>query len=113
MFEWAFTDQEEHYRGLVAIWDMKEGDHNFGYKKKVTSMMRRIVGLGVATGGVWSGNIRALRHVITMRASAAAEEEILHVFSRVAAKMAEKEPMLFGDFKETPEGFWVPEYVKV
>ena len=114
VFREAFTQQEDAYRVLQTIWsDELKPESKFAGKKQVTSMMRRIVGLGVATGGVWSGNIRALRHVITMRASAAAEEEILHVFSRVAAKMAEKEPMLFGDFKETPEGYWVPEYVKV
>lgn len=113
VFHNAFANQEAAYRALESIWDMQEGDHNFGYKKKVTSMMRRIVGLGVATGGVWSGNARALRHVITMRASKAAEEEMLHVFSRVAKRMRDQEPLLFGDFKQTEEGFWVPEHVKV
>jgi len=113
VFNQAFGSQEDFYRILEVIWDMDESDQNFGYKKKVTSMMRRIVGLGVATGGVWSGNIRALRHVFTMRCSPAAEEEILHVFSRVVKVMVEKEPMLFGDFEQTEEGFWAPKYVKV
>lgn len=113
VFASAFADQESHYRLLSAIWDMDESDKNFAYKKKVTSMMRRIVGLGVATGGVWSGNIRALRHVITMRASVQAEEEILLVFSKIAKRIRDTEPMLFGDFTQTPEGFWVPAYRKV
>ena len=114
VFKSAFGEQERAYRVLQAIWaDELKPESKFSGKKQVTSMMRRIVGLGVATGGVWSGNIRALRHVITMRASEAAEEEILHVFSRVAAKMAEKEPLLFGDFEQTPEGYWIPRFVKV
>lgn len=113
LFEWAFTDQEEHYRALEAVWTMNESDHNFAYKKKVTSMLRRIVGLGVATGGVWSGNVRALRHVMTMRCSPVAEEEILYVFSKVAKQMQEQEPLLFGDFYQDDDGFWRPKYLKV
>ena len=113
VFEFAFGGQEDWYRVLEKIWDMDESDHNFPYKKKVTSMMRRIVGLGVATGGIWSGNVRGLRHVFTMRCSEQAEEEILHVFSRLVAVMAEKEPLLFGDFYQDDNGFWRPKYVKV
>lgn len=113
VFRDAFGHQEECYAELLKIWDMESGHHNFHYKKVVTSCLRRIIGLGVATGGVWTGNIRALRHVITMRASEAAEEEMLHVFQRIARMMFEKEPLLFGDFSEGPNGEWSPEYKKV
>ncbi len=113
VFERAFKNQQLEYNELLEIWDMVEGHHLFAYKKKVTSCLRRIIGMGVATGGVWSGNIRGLRHVITMRASEAAEEEIFHVFSRIAKMMVEREPLLFGDFVETEQGFWTPKYVKV
>lgn len=113
VFRRAFTEMEACYGLMLKLWDMDESHHDFHYKKKVTSMMRRIIGMGVASGGVWTGNIRALRHVITTRCSEAAEEEILHVFTRIAKRMAEKEPMMFGDFTETEEGFWVPKYVKV
>lgn len=114
LFRLAFSGQEAVYRALETVWaDELAPDSKFADKKHITSMMRRIVGMGVATGGVWSGNIRALRHVFTLRASAAAEEEMLHVFSRVAKVMAEKEPLLFGDFHQNEQGFWVPKYVKV
>jgi thymidylate synthase (FAD) len=113
VFNEAFSHQEKCYGELLQIWDMNDKDKNFDYKKKVTSCLRRIVGMGVATGGVWTGNVRALRHVLTLRASAHAEEEILHVFSKVAAKMKEEEPLLFGDFVEDENGFWRPKYVKV
>jgi len=110
----AFSDQERAYRFLESVWrDELAPESKFAAKKQITSMMRRIVGLGVATGGVWSGNIRALRHVIAMRASAEAEEEMLHVFGRVAKMIRDKEPLLFGDFEQTPEGFWKPKYRKV
>ncbi len=114
VFMSAFAGQESYYSALEFIWgpELAEGS-KFAGKKQVTSMMRRIIGLGVATGGVWTGNVRALRHVFTMRASEQAEEEMLHVFSRVAKVMAEKEPLIFGDFVETPEGYWKPKYVKV
>jgi thymidylate synthase (FAD) len=114
LFVRAFAGQEQMYACLEAIWAAELApESKFANKKQITSMMRRIVGLGVATGGVWSGNIRALRHVFAMRASAAAEEEMLHVFSRVIKVMAEKEPLLFGDFYVDDTGYWRPKYVKV
>lgn len=113
VFHRAFKEQESAYSDLIKIWDMDEGSHNFTYKKHVTSCLRRIVGMGVATGGVWSGNVRALRHVIAMRAAPAAEEEILHVFSRIAETMVEREPLLFGDFTNEPGLGWHPKYKKV
>lgn len=112
LFDDVFRMVEWRYRQLLAIWDMDESDKSFEYKKHVTSCLRRIVPLGVATGGVWTGNVRALRHVLAMRCSPAAEEEILYVFSRVAEQLVELQPLLFGDFsKET--GHWMPKYSKV
>lgn len=109
----AFQNQEDLYRVLELIWaDELAPTSKFAAKKQVTSMMRRIIGLGVATGGVWSGNIRALRHVITMRAAPEAEEEMIHVFTRIAKMIRDKEPMLFGDFEER-DGYWAPKYKKV
>jgi thymidylate synthase (FAD) len=110
IFDRAFRNQEREYAALLEIWNV--GDKNFDYKKKVTSCLRRIIGLGVCTGGVWTGNIRALRHVLTMRCSSVAEEEILHVFSRIAKLMHDEEPHLFGDF-EIVDGYWKPKYIKV
>lgn len=113
IFTKAFEHQEQCYSELLKLWDMDSNDKNFHYKKVVTSCLRRIVGLGVATGGVWTGNVRALRHVMTMRASPAAEEEIFYVFSKIAKKMQEEEPLLFGDFEQDENGFWRPKYLKV
>lgn len=110
----AFQSQERYYRIMERLWaDELAPTSAFAGKKEITSMMRRIVGMGVATGGVWTGNVRALRHVLTMRCSPAAEEEILHVFSRVAKMMRDQEPMLFGDFEQDENGYWRPKYVKV
>jgi thymidylate synthase (FAD) len=110
----AFDQMRENYAELIDIWEMDSAHHNFTYKKKVTSCLRRIIGMGVATGGVWSGNIRGLRHVLTMRAADAAEEEIFYVFAeQIAPIMLRQEPMLFGDFKQSETGAWGPEYRKV
>ena len=113
IFAKAFKHQEECYAELLDVWEMNSINKNFSYKKKVTSCLRRIIGMGVATGGVWSGNIRALRHVITMRGAEAAEEEIFYVFGRIAEMMIKEEPLLFGDFSKNDKGAWSPRYRKV
>lgn len=114
LFKRAFTGQQHIYKALEVLWaDELKPESKFTGKKEITSMMRRIIGMGVATGGVWTGNVRALRHVLTMRCSAAAEEEILHVFSRIAKLIRDQEPLLFGDFHQNEAGYWCPKYVKV
>ena len=105
--------QSSEYRHLVSLWDLDSTDRNFKYKKMVTSLLRRPIGMGYAGGGVWTGNVRALRHVLALRCSDAAEEEIAYVFRRVAALMVESEPALFGDFKCVESGAWEPAYPKV
>lgn len=113
LFERAFDGQRDLYKIFELIWkDELAPESKFAKKKQLTSLFRRIIGMGCATGGKWTGNIRAIRHVITMRAAPEAEEEILHVFSRVAKMMVEAEPTLFGDFEEQ-DGFWKPKYHKV
>jgi thymidylate synthase (FAD) len=114
VFERAFAQMRANYQELLELWDLPQGHHNFDYKKRVTSCMRRIIGMGVATGGVWTGNLRALRHVLALRGNEpTAEEEIFHVFSRIGRFMTKKEPALFGDFAEDEKGSWVPKYQKV
>lgn len=108
----AFKQMEKNYKRLEAIWNI-DSLKKFKEKKKITSMMRRIIGMGVATGGVWTGNLRALRHVISVRVDEAAEEEIALVFGLVLKKMIEEEPTIFADFEETDDGFWKPKYWKV
>jgi len=114
VFRRHYGQTETNYAELNEIWaDELAPTSKFHAKKQVTSMMRRLVPMGVATGGTWTLNIRALRHVLALRASPEAEEEIALVFSKIGVLMAEKEPMLFGDFAQTTEGYWVPKYRKV
>ena len=114
VFRQAFASQERAYRVLEAVWAAELApESKFAGKKAITSMMRRIIGLGCATGGTWTGNLRAVRHVMTLRCEPAAEEEILYVFSAVVKMMAEREPLLCGDFAQDADGYWRPKYKKV
>jgi len=115
LFRKAFKQMEENYAEFMRIWDMDEGHPSFSYKKRITSAARRIVGMGVATGGLWTGNLRAVRHVLDLRCDdQAAEEEIFHVFRLIGDYMIEAEPRLFGDFKKDEKtGAWNAGYRKV
>lgn len=114
IFNEAFSHQSAAYAELVALWGLDDPGVKFHTKKEVTSCIRRIIGMGVATGGVWTGNVRALRHVLALRTSPEAEEEIAHVFCRVAAIMVERVKELFGDFERVGESSqWKPKYPKV
>ena len=113
LFNKAFTQDEENYKEFGDIWKEElSPTSKFKIKKTLTSLGRRIIGMGVATGGIWSGNLRSLRHIFTMRCDEAAEEEILQVGCMLLAKMKEHEPIVFNDF-ELVNGFWKPKYYKV
>lgn len=110
-FNHIFREVEGAYKSLCKLWDIDSLPMN--EKKKLTSLFRRIIPMGVATGGVWTMNLRALRHIIALRASPGAEEEIAHVMNLIIKRMIEMEPEFFGDFKQDENGFWVPEFRKV
>jgi len=113
IFREVFTFCQDKYTELVELWDMDNPEAKFAAKKQITSCLRRIIPMGVATGGIWTFNIRALRHVLAIRSTPHAEEEIAHVMSLIGKDIVEKEPRLFGDFKQDEQGFWVPQYEKV
>lgn len=114
LFQRMFEADEVGYREFCEIWKEELApDSKFAMKKHITSLGRRIIGMGVATGGVWTGNVRALRHLLAMRTSEAAEEEIFEVAVMMLKIMMKAEPVLFGDFSMDEKGFWGPEYVKV
>ncbi len=110
----AFRQMESNYRMLQSIWaDELAPDSTFADKKRITSMMRRIIGMGISTGGIWTFNLRALRHIITMRCSPAAEEEIANLAYTLLQDISSKEPKIFADFEKTSDGFFTPRYKKV
>lgn len=89
----------------------------FHQKKVLTSAMRRIAPMGLATTIVWSANARALRWIIEQRTNLAAEVEIRLAFGQVDHIMQREAPTLFGDFTETPlpdgSSQWIPEHSKI
>jgi thymidylate synthase (FAD) len=113
IFQDAFTQMEKWNIDLCNIWKIEEMK-DFAQKKALTSMFRRIIGMGVATGGVWTINARAMRHIMERRAEyGVAEEEIYYVWDHIANTMVTEEPLLFGDFTKNDNGSWVPKYPKV
>lgn len=94
-----------------------EMEKDFETKKKLTSAFRRYAPDGLATGIIETFNFRAIRHIITMRTSRHAEEEIRDVAGQIAEIAIESCPMIFGDFEkiDTKDGLfeYVPKYRKV
>lgn len=105
---------ENTQKDLADILDLDNMD--FGRKKQLTSAMRRVAPIGLATTIGWSANFRTLRHVIEMRTSPHAEEEIRFVFDNVAEICYINWPNIFQDFTyELVDGYrhWKPETSKI
>jgi thymidylate synthase (FAD) len=110
----CFLQQETAMARLAEIWKEELAPESTFYAKKtLTSAFRRIIGMGIATGGVWTLNIRALRHVIALRTDPGAEEEAVHILSKAGRFMIDQLPELFDDFAPTTSGALVPQYWKV
>lgn len=113
LLESMFTRQGEAMEQFAEIWKEELApESTFHLKKVLTSAFRRCVGMGIATGGVWTLNLRALRHTIALRTDPSAEEEIVHIFKKIGIIMLKELPEIFGDFKEK-DGSFIPEYWKV
>ena len=123
--EWARDDPELMKRATALLGEMEAFQHwmsehfrldedavRMHEKKAKTSFMRRFAPDGVATGLVWTANIRALRHTIEARTDLGAEEEIRLVFGKIGEVMRAEAPALFGDYQVT-DGAWVPGWRKV
>lgn len=108
IFARTFKDLEKLQLELAAHFDLDNPDPKtmpFAKKKVITSAMRRIAPIGLATTIGWSANARALRWVIQMRTEETAEEEIRIVFGKVAEIAIKRWPNLFADFeKEMVDG---------
>jgi thymidylate synthase (FAD) len=123
--EWALADaelmkragalleqMEEFQRWMAGHFGLDEQGVRFEEKKHKTSFMRRFAPDGVATGLLWTANIRTLRHTIEARTDPGAEEEIRLVFGKIAELMRAEAPALFGDYT-VQDGAWTPRWRKV
>jgi thymidylate synthase (FAD) len=99
VFVKTFSQLEELQRLMAEHYELDEDGKAFSKKKEITSAMRRIAPIGVATSVGWSANIRTLRHVIEARTEPSAEEEIRLVFGKVGEILMEKYQVLFGDYE--------------
>lgn len=106
----AMEDAEETQKAFMNIFH-DEMESNFALKKKLTSSFRRFAPIGLATGIVATYNLRALRHVIEMRTSEHAEEEIRLVIGQMAEFLVKDYPMIFGDYSTIDTGDGLTEYV--
>ena len=102
MFKKTFKHLEKLQLQLAELFGLDNPSLPFSVKKKITSAMRRIAPIGLATVIGWSADIRALRWVIQMRTDESAEEEIRFVFSKVAEIVISRYPNVFGDFEAIP-----------
>jgi len=123
--EWALADAELMKRATALLTELEQFQlwmaGHFGLdddgtkmheKKAKTSFMRRFAPEGLATGLVWTANIRTLRHTIEARTDQGAEEEIRLVFGKIGEIMKDEAPALFGDYTVT-DGTWIPGWRKV
>ncbi|HEY9524768.1 MAG TPA: FAD-dependent thymidylate synthase [Thermopolyspora sp.] len=109
----ALLDQmEEFQRWMAGHFGLDAEGVPFSEKKHRTSFMRRFAPEGVATGLLWTANVRTLRHTIEARTAEGAEEEIRLVFQRIGELMRTEAPALFGDYK-VENGAWIPGWRKV
>lgn len=88
---------ESVQKELAELYGIEQlGD--FSIKKKLTSAFRRVAPIGLATGILWTMNLRAARHIVQMRTDPSAEEEIRMVFGEVGRQLKLEHPALFQDF---------------
>lgn len=109
LYDQAIAQQEDFIKKMEVasrIEGMKAKE-DFAKKKQLTSAFRRIIGNGVANNIIGSYNHRALRHLIDMRTSRHAEEEIRLVFNQVAEQLADRYPAIYADMvREKIDGYW-------
>jgi|ERR1039458_235850 thymidylate synthase (FAD) len=93
-----FRSLEEGQVELAQLLDL-DTIKDFKTKKKLTSAMRRLAPIGLATMIGYSGNHRSIRWAIEQRTSEAAEEEMRLVFGEVFDEQLKRYPNLYQDAK--------------
>jgi thymidylate synthase (FAD) len=93
----------EHQEGGAS---MLIADYRTDARKKVQQTARSLLPNETEAPMVFTGNVRALRHIIEMRADAHAESEIRNLALRLFLCLRTVDPILFGDYDlgELPDG---------
>lgn len=91
---------------LASLFDI-ENIKQFHTKKELTSLFRRLAPIGLGTSIMATGTLRAWRHIIELRTSEAAEEEIRLVLGEIAAVCKREYPNVYQDMSWNVEsGEW-------
>jgi thymidylate synthase (FAD) len=85
---------------------MLSADYKTDARKKVQQTARSLLPNETEAPMVFTGNVRALRHIVEMRADAHAESEIRNLALRLFLCAFTVDPILFGDYRigELPDG---------
>jgi thymidylate synthase (FAD) len=78
---------------------MLSADYRTDARKKVQQTARSLLPNETEAPMVFTGNVRALRHIIEMRADAHAESEIRNLALRIFLCLRTVDPILFGDYE--------------
>jgi len=78
---------------------MLTADYKTDARKKVQQTARSLLPNETEAPMVFTGNVRALRHIIEMRADAHAESEIRNLAVRLFLCLRTADPILFGDYE--------------
>lgn len=83
------------YQGVLAVlnWDGVA----FGYKKALTSALRRLIPMGQKTSLMLTANARAWRWMIEARTAEGAEEEIRRLFVEIYRQLLTAYPNIYQD----------------
>jgi thymidylate synthase (FAD) len=82
-------------RGVALL----DAEYKTDARKKVQQTARSLLPNETEAPMVFTGNVRALRHIIEMRADAHAESEIRNLAVRLFLCLATADPILFGDYQ--------------
>ncbi len=104
----AFRFLENLQKDLASAFGLDS--RPFNEKKKLTSAMRRLAPIGLATTIIVTTNHRNWRHLIAMRTSEHAEEEIRLVMGAIARSLLDRYPNIYQDMYTDKTVDGVPEY---
>ena len=114
LFEERADRAASEYEAMAAeLLERQEGgnsalsaDYKTDARKKVQQTARSLLPNETEAPMVFTGNVRALRHIIEMRADAHAESEIRTLALRLFLCLRRTDPILFGDYEiaELPDG---------
>ena len=86
---------ERQERGVALL----DAEYKTDARKKVQQTARSLLPNETEAPMVCTGNVRALRHVVEMRADEHAESEIRNLAVRMFLCLATADPILFGDYR--------------